>query len=94
MDDIKHNDMAHHDNTNGNDLSQSMSREDYLRRVQTAESVWLPRDVFEKLYLNPEKNVPGDLRKRVCITLTLNTACSSDFLTSSVTQHLPLSSAS
>jgi len=45
-------------------LNHTNSREDILRRVQTAESVFLPRDVFEALYLNPERNVAGDLRKK------------------------------
>lgn len=46
-------------------LSQAQSREDLLRRIQTTDSVFLPRDVFEALYLNPERNVAGDLRKKV-----------------------------
>jgi len=45
-------------------LSPLNSREDVLRRVQTADSVFLPREVFEALYLNPERSVPGDLRKK------------------------------
>jgi len=45
-------------------LNQTTSRDDLLRRVQTADSVFLPRDVFEALYLNPERNVAGDLRKK------------------------------
>jgi hypothetical protein len=53
------------DETKGAPLGQSTSREDVLRRVQTAESVFLPREVFEALYLNPERNVAGDLRKKV-----------------------------
>lgn len=44
---------------------KSNSHDDVLRRIQTADSVFLPRDVFEALYLNPERNVPGDLRKKV-----------------------------
>lgn len=39
-----------------------------LRRMQTAESVFLPisREAFEKLYLNPKSpTVSGDLRKKV-----------------------------
>ena len=50
-----------------NGMSQTNSRDDMLRRVQTAESVWLPKDVFETLYLNPERKVAGDLRKKVSI---------------------------
>lgn len=39
-----------------------------LRRIQTAESVFLPisREAFEKLYLNPKSpTVSGDLRKKL-----------------------------
>ena len=46
------------------ELTTQDSRDDVLRRIQTAESVFLPRDVFEKLYLSPEKPVAGDLRKQ------------------------------
>lgn len=36
-----------------------------LRRIQTAESVLLPipRDAFEKLYLNPKVPTSGNLRR-------------------------------
>ena len=46
------------------------TRQDLLQRLQTADSVWLPREVFETLYLNPERNVAGDLRKKVGAVLT------------------------
>lgn len=49
---------------------QNTSREDVIRRVQTADSVWIPKDVFEKLYLNPERSVPGDLRRKVIQPVT------------------------
>jgi hypothetical protein len=45
--------------------SQTEKREE-ISKVQTADSVWIPRDVFEKLYLNPERPVAGDARKKVC----------------------------
>ncbi|KAL6242948.1 hypothetical protein RBB50_010048 [Rhinocladiella similis] len=48
----------------GTPLDHLNSREEVLRRVQTADSVFLPREVFEALYLNPERNVPGDLRRK------------------------------
>lgn len=35
-----------------------------LARYRTADSVTIPRDVFEKLYLSPEQPAAGDLRKR------------------------------
>jgi len=61
---------GHMENTKVNpdsqgDLSRNMTREDLLQRIQTAENVWLPRDVFETLYLNPERKVAGDLRQKV-----------------------------
>jgi hypothetical protein len=31
------------------------SREDTLRKIRTADSIAIPRDVFEKLYLNPQQ---------------------------------------
>ncbi|KAK3621072.1 hypothetical protein LTR56_022998 [Elasticomyces elasticus] len=37
---------------------------DYLDRIRTAQSVNISSELFEKLYLNPESRVPGDLRKR------------------------------
>jgi hypothetical protein len=52
-------------------LDPVKSREDMLRRIQTAESVFLPREVFEALYLSPQRNVAGDLRKRVSIHLSI-----------------------
>lgn len=48
-----------------NGSSPQESREDILRRIQTSDSVWLPRDVFESIYLNPERKVAGDLRQKV-----------------------------
>lgn len=56
-------DFAMEDNKVDNNMNGS--RDDILRRIQTAESVFLPRDVFESLYLNPERKVAGDLRKKV-----------------------------
>ncbi|KPI36018.1 Protein alcS [Cyphellophora attinorum] len=49
---------------NNKELNHTSSHDDVVRRVATADSVWIPRDVFEKLYLNPEKPVAGDLRKK------------------------------
>lgn len=49
----------------GEKLSRQATHEDILQRIKTAESVWLPREVFESLYLNPEKRVAGDLRRKV-----------------------------
>lgn len=40
-------------------------REHVLQQIQTADSVFLPREVFEALYLNPERKVAGDLREKV-----------------------------
>jgi hypothetical protein len=37
--------------------------EETLQQVRTAESIFIPKDVFEKLYLNPERPVAGQLRQ-------------------------------
>lgn len=44
---------------------QSTPAAEMLRRIQTAESVLLPipRDAFEKLYLNPKMPTTGNLRR-------------------------------
>lgn len=39
------------------------SREETIRKIRTADSVAIPRDVFEKLYLNPQQPAAGHLRK-------------------------------
>ena len=57
--------MANEQKDKADGLFPARTREEMLERMKTAESVWLPRDVFESLYLSPEKNVSGDLRKTV-----------------------------
>lgn len=44
---------------------QDTTSAEMLRRIQTAESVLLPipRDAFEKLYLNPKLPTTGNLRR-------------------------------
>ena len=39
------------------------SREETLRKMRTADSIALPMDVFEKLYLGPLQPAAGQLRK-------------------------------
>jgi len=39
------------------------SREDTIRKIRTADSIAVPRDVFEKLYLSPQQPAAGHLRK-------------------------------
>ena len=56
--------------------------------MQTAESVFLPRDVFESLYLNPERNVPSKLRRTVSVPL-LSKEVATDYAT--VRQSYPCS---
>lgn len=53
--------MAHDE-----DLRPVDTQFEAIRKTQTMDSVVLPRDVFEKLYLNP-KTTPseGSLRKKV-----------------------------
>lgn len=41
---------------------QKLERND-LTRYDTAGSIMMPKEIFEKLYLNPENKVSGNLRK-------------------------------
>jgi hypothetical protein len=45
------------------DFHPTDTREDTLRKIRTADSVSIPLDVFEKLYLNPQQPAAGKLRK-------------------------------
>ena len=64
-------DYAHQEHTPrpkanmGNDITfhSDDSREDTLRKIRSAESIAIPRDVFEKLYLSPQHPAAGHLRK-------------------------------
>lgn len=54
-----------------------------LGRYRTADSVTIPKDVFEKLYLSPEQPTAGDLRKRfvsVLLSFFLETAAAVSLL--------------
>jgi uncharacterized protein len=39
-------------------------REKELAKLETAGSVVMTKELFEKLYLSPQTNVPGNLRKK------------------------------
>jgi hypothetical protein len=42
--------------------SHTEAREDTLRRIQTAGSITISPEIFEKIYLTPANKVKGDLR--------------------------------
>ncbi|MCJ1393056.1 hypothetical protein MMC18_005928 [Xylographa bjoerkii] len=44
-------------------LNEDMSEEAALQKIRTAQSVNMSPELFEKLYLNPQTVVSGDLRK-------------------------------
>ncbi|KAF9874743.1 GPR1/FUN34/YaaH-class plasma membrane protein [Colletotrichum karsti] len=44
-------------------ISPQMSRDDALKRMKTAGSISISPELFEKLYLSPQNQVKGDLRK-------------------------------
>ncbi|KAK1708421.1 hypothetical protein CaCOL14_008131 [Colletotrichum acutatum] len=44
-------------------MAPHASRDDALRRMRTAGSISMSPELFEKLYLSPQNNVKGDLRK-------------------------------
>ncbi|MCJ1292131.1 hypothetical protein MMC34_003681 [Xylographa carneopallida] len=45
-------------------LNEDMSEEAALQKIKTAQSISMSPEMFEKLYLNPQTAVAGDLRKR------------------------------
>lgn len=48
-----------------NDLKTVLTQGSPVQRINTADTVTLSREIFESLYLNPERKVAGDLRSRV-----------------------------
>lgn len=48
---------------NGSYLDGEMDHGTALNRIRTAGSVSISPELFEKLYLSPQNNVKGDLRK-------------------------------
>lgn len=48
---------------NGNHLDGNMESGEVLRRIQTAGSISISPELFEKIYLSPQTAVKGDLRK-------------------------------
>ncbi|GAB7339906.1 hypothetical protein MBLNU457_6433t1 [Dothideomycetes sp. NU457] len=66
--------MSNHNDTNGGPLEKDFSDGAYhldgnmdhgaaLNRIRTAGSISISPELFEKLYLSPQNNVAGDLRK-------------------------------
>jgi len=50
-------------NGNGNHLHGDMEPSDALKRIQTAGSISISPELFEKIYLSPQNAVKGELRK-------------------------------
>ncbi|KAJ9620642.1 hypothetical protein H2203_007851 [Taxawa tesnikishii (nom. ined.)] len=48
---------------NGYHLDGAMDSEQALHRIRTAGSISISPELFEKIYLSPQNNVKGDLRK-------------------------------
>jgi uncharacterized protein len=44
-------------------IPANMSRDDALKRLKTAGSISISPELFEKLYLSPQNQVKGELRK-------------------------------
>jgi len=65
-----HNSLYGRNGHNGHDggsdhthLDKDMHPGDALNRMRTAGSISISPELFEKLYLSPQNNVKGDLRK-------------------------------
>jgi len=59
----EHNYQANSGYTNGNYLHGDMEPHDALKRIQTAGSISISPELFEKIYLSPQNAVKGELRK-------------------------------
>jgi uncharacterized protein len=59
--DIKMEESKH--NGHGNGVSPDEDRSEMLQRLRSAASVNMSPELFEKLYLTPQNNVKGELRK-------------------------------
>lgn len=51
--------------TRSENHDQAESRDETLERVRTAGTVSMSPELFEKLYLSPQNNVQGELRKTI-----------------------------
>jgi hypothetical protein len=52
-----------HKTIGGQYLDENMSTIEALKRIQTAGSIAISPELFEKIYLSPQTQVKGDLRK-------------------------------
>ncbi|KAK9471084.1 GPR1/FUN34/yaaH family-domain-containing protein [Dipodascopsis tothii] len=50
-------------NKEGGSVDTEFDRDQLLTRIRTSNSVSIPPELFEKLYLSPEKHVKGNLRQ-------------------------------
>jgi uncharacterized protein len=48
----------------GTEHTHTETSEDALRRIQTAGSITISPEIFEKIYLTPANKVKGDLRSK------------------------------
>ena len=55
--------MAANSIPNDKEWKHEAGNKETLYQTQTAGSIIIPQDIFEKLYLSPQNNVKGDLRK-------------------------------
>jgi len=56
-------DFSRNGYSNGNHLHGDMEPNDALKRIQTAGSISISPELFEKMYLSPQNAVKGELRK-------------------------------
>lgn len=55
--------MSSNNAYNGKLEGHNNEQNESIHPVQTGASITISREMFEKLYLSPENNVKGDLRK-------------------------------
>lgn len=65
-------------NGNANEhLNSNMDPNDALKRIQTAGSISISPELFEKIYLSPQNRVKGELRKTFGNPTPLSVLCTS-----------------
>jgi hypothetical protein len=56
-------------------LNSNMDTNDAVKRIQTAGSISISPELFEKIYLSPQNQVKGDLRKTFGNPTPLSVSC-------------------
>lgn len=72
----EHNGTTTREKDYGNEhLNSNMDTNEALNRIKTAGSISISPELFEKIYLSPQNQVKGDLRKTFGNPTPLSVSC-------------------